>query len=71
MPKEAAMLWKTVIRWAVAAVVVPVAAAGARKGSRAVEARRGPSGATRLLSRSADALQRFGGRKPRGRLRGR
>jgi hypothetical protein len=50
------MFWNVVRRYAVMAVAVPLAAAGARKLSKAVEARRGPSRATVLLRRGADAI---------------
>ncbi|HEX6501382.1 MAG TPA: hypothetical protein VF054_20480 [Micromonosporaceae bacterium] len=62
------MLWKFVGRWALAAVAVPLTAAGARRLSRAIETRRGSSRTTRLLRRSADLVQQIGGRKPRRRL---
>ena len=55
---------KTMKRTAILAVVVPLAAAGARRVSQAVEARRGPSRGTRLLRRVADVL----GRKKRHRF---
>lgn len=60
------MLWKFVGRWALAAVAVPLTAAGARRLGRAIETRHGSSRATRLLHRSADMLQNTGGRR-RGR----
>jgi hypothetical protein len=63
------MLWKIIGRWALVAIAVPVAAAGARKLSSAVEARRGTSRATRLLRRSADTLQTLTGRRRRRRFR--
>ncbi|MEU4235891.1 hypothetical protein [Actinoplanes sp. NPDC026619] len=47
------------------AVAVPLAAAGARKLSDVVEARRGSTRATRLLRQGADTLQGF--RKPKKR----
>jgi hypothetical protein len=62
-------------RWLIAAIAVPVAAAGARKLSQKIEERRGPRNkAARALRSGADLLQRVGGRKPRrkgllGRLR--
>src|SRR4051812_14949877 len=59
------MLWKVLGRWVLVAVAVPLAAAGARKLSSAVEARRGASRGTRLLRRSADALQTVTGRRRR------
>ncbi|SDZ28804.1 hypothetical protein SAMN05444365_10958 [Micromonospora pattaloongensis] len=58
-------------RWAVAAVAVPVAAAGARRLSRAIERRRGPSRATNLLRWGADAMQGRARRSRKGPWRGR
>ena len=54
-------------RFVIMAVAVPLAAAGARKLSDVVEARRGSSRATRLLRQAADTLQGF--RRPRKRRR--
>ena len=64
-----AMLWKLLRRWLVVAIAVPLAAAGARRLSEAVEARRGPSRGTVLLRRAADGVQRTFGRKPRRKRR--
>jgi hypothetical protein len=61
------MAWNVIRRWAIMAIAVPLAAAGARKLSRAVEARRGPSRSTALLRRGADFIQR-GSRRPRRRF---
>jgi hypothetical protein len=57
------MFWNLVRRWLVIAIAVPLAAAGARRLSDAVESRRGPSRLTVLLRRSADAVQQTFGRK--------
>jgi hypothetical protein len=55
------MLFNLIRRTVIMAVAVPLAAAGARKLSEMVEAKRGPSRGTRLLRRGADTLQgRFG-----------
>jgi hypothetical protein len=54
-------------RFLIMAVLVPLAAAGARKLSDVVESRRGPSRSTRLLRQGADTLQSFFGRSPRRR----
>ena len=54
-------------RFLIVTVLVPLAAAGARKLSNMVEARRGPSRGTRLLRQGADTLQGF--RRPRKRSR--
>ncbi len=46
-------------RWLLAAVVLPLAAGGARRVARSIEARRGgPDGLTRGLTRAADAAHR-------------
>ncbi|GIF70080.1 hypothetical protein Ais01nite_81150 [Asanoa ishikariensis] len=50
------MLATVVRRWAVVAVALPLAAAGIRKVSQVVEARRGPSGVTRSMRQFADLL---------------
>jgi len=47
-------------RFVIMAVLVPLAAAGARKLSDVVEARRGPSRGTRPLRQGADTLQGLG-----------
>ncbi|MFG1800955.1 hypothetical protein ACGFI4_12395 [Micromonospora carbonacea] len=51
------MIQKRVAQWAVMAVAVPLAAAGARRLSHTLEARRGPTGVTRMLTRGADLLR--------------
>jgi hypothetical protein len=55
-------------RYALVAVAVPVAAAGARKLSQVIEKRRGPSRGTRLLRQGADTLQSQFGRKKKRRF---
>ncbi len=63
------MIFNLIRKYVVMAVAVPLAAAGARKLSDAVEARRGPSRGTRLLRRGADTLQgQFGRKKKRRRF---
>jgi hypothetical protein len=52
-------------RFVIMAVALPLAAAGARKLSDVVEARRGPSRTTRLLRQGADTLQGFRPQKKR------
>jgi hypothetical protein len=59
------MILNLIRRFVVMAVALPLAAAGARKLSDVVEARRGPSRATRLLRQGADTLQGFRPRKKR------
>ncbi|MEU8024136.1 hypothetical protein ABUL04_05490 [Micromonospora harpali] len=51
------MIQKRIAQWAVMAVAVPLAAAGARRLSHTLEARRGPTGVTRMLTRGADLLR--------------
>ncbi|MEW2382949.1 hypothetical protein AB0873_12810 [Micromonospora sp. NPDC047707] len=51
------MIQKRIAQWAFMALAVPVAAAGARKLSHTIEARRGPSGISRLLNKGADMLR--------------
>lgn len=51
------MLQKRIAQWALMTVAVPLAAAGARKVSQRIEARRGPSGVSRLLRRGADLVR--------------
>ncbi|MEV5690332.1 hypothetical protein [Micromonospora globbae] len=51
------MIQKRIAQWALMAVAVPLAAAGARRLSHTLEARRGPSGMTRLLTKGADLLR--------------
>ncbi|GAA2706829.1 hypothetical protein ACFY2R_22470 [Micromonospora olivasterospora] len=51
------MIQKRIAQWTVMAVAVPLAAAGARRLSHTLEARRGPTGVSRLLARGADMLR--------------
>jgi hypothetical protein len=63
------MIPNLIRRFVVMAVAVPLAAAGARKLSDLVEARRGPSRGTRLLRQGADTMQgRFGRQAKRRRF---
>jgi hypothetical protein len=61
------MLFTMFRRFVIMAVAVPLAAAGARKLSEKIEARRGSSRGTRLLRRAADAAR--GLRRPKKRRR--
>ncbi|HEV8566463.1 MAG TPA: hypothetical protein VGQ92_05095 [Actinoplanes sp.] len=63
------MFFNVIRRFVVMAVAVPLAAAGARKLSDMVEARRGPSRPTRLLREGADTVQRLFGRQKKKRRR--
>ncbi|MDG4799213.1 MULTISPECIES: hypothetical protein [Micromonospora] len=51
------MIQKRIAQWAVMAVAVPLAAAGARRLSHSLEARRGPTGVSRLLTKGADLIR--------------
>jgi hypothetical protein len=63
------MFFNLIRRYVIMAVAIPLAAAGARKLSEVVEARRGPSRGTKLLRQGADTLQgRFGRQKKRSRF---
>ncbi|GAA1543308.1 hypothetical protein GCM10009827_073690 [Dactylosporangium maewongense] len=59
------MLPKMIARWAVAAIAVPLAIAGARKVSERIEARRGATRTTRLLRKGVATAERLTGRKRR------
>ena len=61
------MFYNLIRRFVIMAVAVPLAAAGARKLSEAVEKRRGPSRGTRLLRQGADTLQNTLGRQKKKR----
>lgn len=61
------MIQKTIVRWVLVTVAVPLAIAGAKKVSDTIEARRGSTRTTRLLRRGAAVAQRLTGRK-RGRF---
>ena len=63
-------VWSLVRRFLLMAVAVPLAAAGARKLSDVVEARRGPSRGTRLLRQGADTVQANFGRQKKQKRRG-
>jgi hypothetical protein len=60
------MIPSLIRRFVIMAIAVPLAAAGARKLSDRMEARRGPSRGTRLLRQGADALQGLRRPKKRG-----
>nr|WP_296067522.1 hypothetical protein [uncultured Actinoplanes sp.] len=59
------MIPNLIRRFVIMAIAVPLAAAGARKLSDTIEARRGPSRGTRLLRQGADTLQGFRRQKKR------
>lgn len=62
------MLWKTIGRWVLLAVAVPLAALGLRKVSDSIERKRGGrTRGSRLLHRSASGLDWISGRSSRRR----
>ncbi len=61
------MIFNLIRRLVIMAIAIPLAAAGARKISDAMDARHGPSRGTRLLRQSADTLQGRFGRQPKRR----
>ncbi len=62
------MIFNLLRRFVVMAVAVPLAAAGARKLSDVVEAKRGPNRGTQLLRQGADTLQGHFGRQKKRRF---
>ena len=62
------MLFNLIRRYAIMAIAIPLAAAGARKLSDVVEAKRGPSRGTKLLRQGADTVQNTFGRKKKRRF---
>lgn len=63
------MVGRFVKRWAIMAVALPLAAAGARRLGQSMEARKGPSRTSGLLRKGADVLQQATGRAPAKRRR--
>ena len=61
------MIFNLIRRFVIIAVAIPLAAAGARKISDVMDARRGPSRSSRLLRQGADTLQGRFGRQPKRR----
>jgi hypothetical protein len=61
------MFWKTIGRWLLVAIAVPLAAVGLRKLGHSIETKRGRSRGTRMLSRSAEGLDWMSGRSSRRR----
>jgi hypothetical protein len=56
------MFWKSIGRWALLAIAVPLTAAGLRKLGQSVEARKGPTRTTGLLRKTASGLDVISGR---------
>jgi hypothetical protein len=63
------MMGRVAKRWAVLAVALPLVAAGARRLSQSMEARKGPSRTSRLLRTGADVIHQITGRAPAKRRR--
>ena len=61
------LIYNLIRRFVVAAIVVPLAAAGVRKASDAYEQRRGSNRVTRVLRQGADTAETMFGRKKRKR----
>jgi hypothetical protein len=64
---RAVMIWRVFIRWVLALIAVPLAVAGVRRLSDALEARRGSSRTTWFLRRSAETTENLFGRRKRRR----
>ena len=62
------MLWKTIGRWALLAIAVPLAAAGLRRLGQSVEQRKGRGRMTSLLHKTASGLDVISGRDHRREL---
>jgi hypothetical protein len=60
-------IYSLIRRFVIAAIVIPIAAAGVRKVSDVVEHRRGPNRGTRLLRKGADTAESIFGRRKRRR----
>jgi hypothetical protein len=60
-------IYNLIRRFVIAAVVIPLAAAGVRKASDAYDQRRGPNRGTALLRKGADTAESLFGRKKRKR----
>jgi hypothetical protein len=63
------MFWKTVGRWALVAIALPLAATALRKIGRRMESRSGSSRISRTLGNTASGLDTLTGRKTRAVVR--
>jgi hypothetical protein len=59
------MLWKTIGRWALLVIAVPLAAAGLRKVGESMERRKGRTRFTSIVSKTASGLDSVSGRRRR------
>ena len=62
------MFWKTIGRWALLAIAVPLAAAGLRRLGQSVEHRKGRTRMTSLMHKTASGLEVISGRGHRRQL---
>ena len=62
------MFWKTIGRWALLAIAVPLAAAGLRRLGQTVERRKGHTRMTGLIQKTASGLDVISGRDHRREL---
>ncbi len=63
-----AVFWKTIGRWALLAIAVPLAAAGLRRLGQQMEANKGQTRMTGILRRTASGLDVISGRGARREL---
>jgi hypothetical protein len=62
------VVWKTIVRWALLAIAVPLAALGLRRLSESIERKRGQTRGSRILHKSAAGLDWVSGRSGRRRI---
>jgi hypothetical protein len=62
------VFWKTIARWALLAIAVPLAAAGLRRLGQQMEARKGQTRMTGLIRKTASGLDVISGRDARREL---
>ena len=65
------MIWKTIGRWALLVVAVPLAALGLRRLGQSIEAKRGRTRGSHILRRSAEGLDWLSGRSSKRGVLGR
>jgi hypothetical protein len=66
--RVSAVFWKTIARWALLAIAVPIAAAGLRRLGQQMEARKGQTRMTGLIRKTASGLDVISGRDARREL---
>jgi hypothetical protein len=60
------MIWKTIGKWVLLAIALPLAAFGIRKLSQSMEAKHGQTRGVDILRKSADGLDWVSGRSSKG-----